>query len=99
MTEKFSPDKIKGEVINIIVSTLRIPKEKILPESRLFIDLDAESIDMLDIRYELERAFGVSISDGEIRESIANAFPGENIPEKMTVDSIMKFMEYKLSAE
>ena len=54
---------------------------------------------MLDIRYELERAFGVSISDGEIRESIAKSFPGENIPEKMTVDSIIKFMEYKLSAE
>jgi len=99
MTEKFSPEKIKEEVIKIIVSTLRVPKEKIFPESRLFIDLDAESIDMLDIRYELERAFGVSISDGEIRESIAIAFPGENIPEKMTVDSIMKFMEYKLSAE
>jgi len=99
MREKFSPDRIKKEVINIIVSTLRVPKEKILPESRLFNDLEAESIDMLDIRYELERTFGVSISDGEIRESIAKEFPGENIPGKMTVDSIIKFMEYKLDAK
>lgn len=98
MSENIQKEAIKSGVFDIINETLRIPREKILQNSRLFNDLNAESIDLLDIRFELERTFNLNISDTEITESIGKDLPREKVYEKLTVASIIEFIEKKLNS-
>ena len=96
MTDKFSKEVVQKDVIEIIHLSLRIPTEKILLSSRLFKDLMAESIDLMDIRFELENHFALSISDNEIIESIGKDITQAEIHEKLTVESIITFVNNKL---
>ncbi|MBK6877534.1 MAG: hypothetical protein IPG99_14070 [Ignavibacteria bacterium] len=61
-------EKVETTVTEIISRSLRIDVGKIVAQARLFVDLDAESLDLLDIRYEIENKFGIKISDNEITE-------------------------------
>ena len=96
MTDKFTNEDVQKHVTEIIHASLTIPKENISKLSRLFIDLKAESIDLLDIRFELERHFGISINDNEIRESLGKELTQKEVHEALTVESIIEFVKYKL---
>jgi acyl carrier protein len=96
MTAKFLREVVQTDVIEIINQSLMITKDKIMISSRLFIDLKAESIDLLDIRFELERNFGISITDNEIRESLGINLTQTEVYEKLTVESIITFVNNKL---
>jgi acyl carrier protein len=98
MPGNLSKDQIKNNVYEVINVTLRIPTDKIKDNSRLFTDLGAESIDLLDIRFELERVFDLSIKDTEISESIGKDATQGLIHEMLTVSKITEFVEKKLSA-
>ncbi len=98
MTEGQSAETLKAAVVGIINSSLRIPQSRILESSRLFRDLNAESIDLLDIKYELERSFAVEISDTEIRDSLGMNLTQAEVYEKLTVRSIIDFIERKTGA-
>ena len=51
MTDNYTDDKIFSIIQDIIVEALRIDPSKVEPNARFFIDLGAESIDVLDIRF------------------------------------------------
>lgn len=59
-------DEIFGKVRDVIVEALAVDEDEVTPEATLFGDLGAESIDMLDISFQLEKAFGFSIQQGEL---------------------------------
>ena len=52
---------IYPKVAEIIADALGCDEEEVQPESSLINDLDAESIDFLDIVFRLEREFKVNI--------------------------------------
>jgi acyl carrier protein len=52
--------EIVDEVRQIIAKTLKIPPDDLKPESRLD-DIGAESLDVIEIVFELEEKFGISI--------------------------------------
>ena len=56
------------EVAEIIADALGCDTEEVKPDSSLINDLDAESIDFLDIVFRLERKFKVKIPRGKIVE-------------------------------
>jgi acyl carrier protein len=62
-------------LFNCIASTIGIKKEEITLDSSLIIDLGADSLDLLDLVFSLEQAFGIEISRGEIEKRVRAAIP------------------------
>ena len=60
------PEAIYGKVARVLVEALNVDEDEITPAATLQKDLGAESIDMLDIVFRLEREFGIKISRGEL---------------------------------
>ena len=97
MTENYTDDKILTIIQDIIVEALRIDPSKVEPDARFIIDLGAESIDVLDIRFRIEAAFGFKISDGEVMRHIGEDLTAEEIEEKFTVESLIDFVKERLA--
>src|SRR5579883_1054045 len=60
------PDKILARVTTVLVQTLGVDEEDVTPAVSLLGDLGAESIDLLDIVFRLEREFSITIPRGEL---------------------------------
>lgn len=97
MTENYTADKIFAIIQDIIVQALRIDPSKVEPDARFFIDLGAESIDVLDIRFRIEQAFGFKISDDEVMRYIGEDLTAEEIQEIFTVESLIDFVKERLA--
>jgi acyl carrier protein len=54
-------DEVFSKVKEVLVSTLAVDDDEVKPESRLKADLNAESIDFLDITFQLEKTFSIKI--------------------------------------
>ncbi|MBX9622621.1 MAG: acyl carrier protein [Gemmataceae bacterium] len=59
-------DEIFGKVRTTLVDALNVDEDEVTPSSRLKGDLNAESIDFLDIVFRLEKQFGVKIPREEL---------------------------------
>ena len=69
-------------VRDIIVSTLSCEAEQVHPETNLFDDLEADSLEAVELSMALEEAFGVGIAD----EDMANI---------KTVNDIVEYIRNK----
>jgi acyl carrier protein len=54
-------DEVFNKVKEVLVSTLAVDEDEVKPTSRLKADLNAESIDFLDITFQLEKTFAIKI--------------------------------------
>ncbi|MBL8892698.1 MAG: acyl carrier protein [Planctomycetaceae bacterium] len=61
-----SNEEVFEKVREALVDALAVDDSEVTPEATMVGDLGAESIDFLDIVYRLEKAFGISISRGEL---------------------------------
>ena len=59
-------DEVFTKVKEVLVSTLAVDDNEVTPEAKLSTDLNAESIDYLDITFQLEKTFGIKIPKGEL---------------------------------
>ena len=59
-------DEIFERVQSTLVDALGVDEDDVTPDATLFKDLGAESIDLLDIVFRLERNFGIKIPRGEL---------------------------------
>lgn len=59
-------DQIFEKVQGVLVEALAVDDDEVTPQATLFADLGAESIDVLDISFQLERAFDIKINQGEL---------------------------------
>lgn len=84
---------------SILIEAMRIDPEKITPQSRLFSDLGAESLDILDIRFRIQEMFGFQISDGEVIRRLGNNLTTQQIDDKFTVRSLMDYIQERLSSK
>ncbi len=64
----------------ILAKQLNISKDSIKPESRLLEDLNADSLDFVELLMTMEDEFGISISD-------------EDAKTLKTVDDVCKYLE------
>jgi acyl carrier protein len=65
-----------GKVTSVLVQALTVDEDEITPAATLQADLGAESIDMLDIVFRLEREFDIRVPRGELfPESIFQGDP------------------------
>jgi len=70
-------DEIVQGVRECLSMALDIPADSIRPESRIIEDLGADSLDLLDVTFQLEQRFRIPISPREVerraRESLKDA--------------------------
>ncbi|MEM0983466.1 MAG: acyl carrier protein [Planctomycetota bacterium] len=59
-------DEIFEKVQGVIVEALAVDEDEVTMGATIFEDLGAESIDILDISFQLEQAFGFKIQQGEM---------------------------------
>lgn len=61
-----SQEEIFDKVREALVDALGVDEDEVTPAATLRGDLDAESIDFLDIVFRLEKAFDIKIERGEL---------------------------------
>jgi len=85
MDEKVIYEKVKESV----VEALGVDEEEVTPSAVLFDDLGAESLDLLDIVFRLEKEFGIKIPRGGIQAEALSA-EGESLKEEdLVVDGVL----------
>lgn len=67
-------------VRDIIVNTLSCEADQITPETNLYEDLEADSLEAVELSMALEEEFGVTIAD-------------EELPNMKTVGDLVKYLE------
>ncbi len=65
-------DEIFLKVRGVLVEALAVDEDEVTPTASLVGDLGAESIDFLDIVFQLERTFNIKIAQGELFPEGAN---------------------------
>lgn len=59
-------NEVFEKVRDVLVDALAVDEDEVTPDATLMGDLGAESIDILDIQFKLEQAFGFKIAQGEM---------------------------------
>ena len=67
-------DEIYANVVRVLAESLYVDKGDLTPAATLQGDLGAESLDLLEIVFRLEREFGIDIPDDELFPR--SVFPG-----------------------
>lgn len=93
---KQTDDVLYSRLKKIIEEALMINPARIEAESRLITDLNAESIDLLDIRFRIEQEFGFKIADGELVKQLGENLNKQEIEEKLTVTSLAAYVKKRL---
>lgn len=92
-------NEIFAAVSAILQQALRVKPDLIRMESRLFLDLGAESIDILDIRFRLERTFGFKIDQNEFKQNLSEELTADEIQEKFTVGVLIEYVAHRLAQQ
>ncbi|MFF4962481.1 acyl carrier protein [Streptomyces sp. NPDC001222] len=69
-------------VQDAVADALGIDIEEVVPEATLLGDLDAESIDLLDVLFRIERASDVKIKVADIAELLQGGIPDEEFADE-----------------
>ena len=78
-------DEVYPKVAQIVSDALGCEPDEVQPKSSLIVDLDAESIDFLDLVFRLEKGFGVKIPRGKIVEDARGPLPEAEFESKGVV--------------
>ena len=70
-------NQVFDEVRAIILEALGVDEKEVELKIRLIEELDAESLDFLDIVFRLERSFGIKIPRGEIERNARGGLSDE----------------------
>ena len=95
--EELEKKEILEKIKSIIQDALRKDLEFIIPDAKLFLDLDAESLDILDIRFRMEQDFNIKITDGDIIKRFGENATRNEIENKLTVQSLVEYVFERLN--
>jgi acyl carrier protein len=98
MDNLITKESLGQKLVSIISNALRIDNEKITPDSRIINDLNAESLDILDIRFSIEQELGLKIGEHEIVNTIGNGLSSAEFLEKFTVSNLIDLLADKLNS-
>ncbi len=80
-----SKEQIRFALCKILVQALRVDPADVTAEARIYSDLGAESIDILDIQFQIEHAFGFTFDQNELLASLGQSLSAEEIDQRLTV--------------
>jgi len=69
-------DELFSRFQKCAVEVLSVPEEKVVPEAKFGDDLDADSLDLVELVMALEEEFGVEVPEEELEgvETVGQAF-------------------------
>ncbi len=70
-------DEIQAAVTEAVVAALGVDDDEVTPNATLLGDLGAESIDLLDILFRLERKLGIKIQASDLGAYVQGGIPDE----------------------
>jgi acyl carrier protein len=76
---------IYDRIVPIMADVLAVDEEEVRPEASLVKDLGAESIDMLDLVFRLEREFKVKIPRGQLEKEARQGLTDEEFESRGVV--------------
>jgi acyl carrier protein len=99
-----TPMLIERQLITIVAKSLQIPEKNVHLTSTLMLDLEAESIDILDIRFAIEQTFGFKFNQDEIKTILTKAaeersWTAKDIPKLFTVRSLYDYILFRLESK
>jgi acyl carrier protein len=63
------PEEVTRLLNREVAASLGLPQEKLQASDRLVSDLGAESLDLVDLTFRLEKTFQITIPQGELFEA------------------------------
>ena len=69
--------QVVERVIREVAESLGVDPADVSPDAGLVLDLGADSLDLLDLVFRLEEAFGIQIERGQLEARIREAMRGE----------------------
>jgi len=89
-------DAVFPKVAQIVADALGCELDEVTPKASLIEDLDAESIDFLDLVFRLEKGFGVKIPRGKIVEDARGSLPESEFEAKgiVTEAGLVRLREF-----
>lgn len=88
-------NEVFDKVQDVLVEALGVDKDEVSPDAKLKADLGAESIDYLDIAFQLEKAFTIKVEQKEFSQNMQSE--GGDEDEDVTVDKVVKFVMTKVA--
>ncbi len=89
-------EEVFSKVQDVLVEALGVDKEEVERDAKLKADLGAESIDYLDIAFQLEKAFTIKIEQKEFSQNMQG--DGEtDEADDVTVANVVKFVMGKVA--
>jgi acyl carrier protein len=98
MTVLPSEEELFSMIAAIIAEALCIDVSVIKPESRLFLDLDAESIDVVDIRFRIEEMYAIKIDQDHLIKSAGEGLGEKEIAERFTAQFLVGYIRRLLES-
>jgi acyl carrier protein len=77
LIEMATNEEIQDAVQGAIVGALGVDEDEVTPNATLLGDLGAESIDLLDILFRLERKLGIKIQASDLGAYVQGGIPDE----------------------
>ena len=78
---------INAAVQEAVVGALGVGEDEVTPDATLLGDLGAESIDLLDILFRLERKLGVKVKASDLADHIQGGIPDEEFSDENEIVS------------
>lgn len=96
MTTPLATDEIVRKVIAIVVDSLRVDPAAVTARANLMVDLGAESIDIVDIRFRIEETFGFKVGQEELAQILSEGSDTADVRAGLTVERIVEYIARRL---
>lgn len=85
-------DDVFAALARIVGDAMRVDAATLTPQTNLIFDLGAESLDLVDIRFRMEEAFGFQIDQRAFVVAIAGDVPGGDVSTMLTLQRVVEFV-------
>jgi acyl carrier protein len=86
---------LAAAVVQVVSDVMLVAPDALRPETRLIVDLGAESIDFLDLVFRLEDVVGARIPASHWGRFIHERFGDRYAPDAITIDTVREFAEWE----
>lgn len=107
-------DEVRAKVVQALSEVLGIDENQITPEATLTNDLEASSLDIVDLLFQMKKVFGIELTLAEVRRELVRESGGQegapqdgedqpeywddSLFEKITVQDVIGWVEVRLPA-
>ena len=96
MSGTASREQVFEKVRGILMEVLSVEAERVVPGARVILDLGAESIDLLDLRFRVEKAFNIRITKDDLAAAFGATIETGEYLDRFTVGALCGYVEQRL---